>query len=550
MPVMISDVLSTPVLRDARVVAGKAGVDVREVRWAAVIEWPVEDFVRRGDLVLTTGLACDVVRFEQLAREIADSDAAGLLVSMHQDSPLREVPDAVVALADERAFPVVLVPWDVRFAEIMMAVTDQVIAQQYAAVLQEPDRLLERFAGAVLAGNGMGAIAEALERMLLRPVIILGTDLRAVGHGALAADRWAGELAGWSAAIEQVPSAEIDRLKRELDAGSPLAHIEIPGVGVAPGALVAASGRRGTLGYVYVAVDNEAAFIPSLESRAISHAAMAVAMEMLRLQAAAEAEARVRGDFLWGLALGGSGTRQELAAKAALLGYDLRVSHHVALAHFGTGDATLRSTRAERLADELQHKYRSDTVVSRQGEYVLMLRSSGTRDTLRELLEAWQERCPGEDRPSWGVAQDAVTLLDLDRGYQHALRALEVGGVVHGPGSVADAYALGPYLLLDVLSQDPSAVSASRAVLEPILEYDDETSRNLLVTLEVYLRENGNTSAAARILYLNRHSLTYRLRKIESLTGRSLERYEDRFMLDLSAKVLRLVERRNGEFRS
>ncbi|MFN8202210.1 MAG: helix-turn-helix domain-containing protein [Solirubrobacteraceae bacterium] len=98
--------------------------------------------------------------------------------------------------------------------------------------------------------------------------------------------------------------------------------------------------------------------------------------------------------------------------------------------------------------------------------------------------------------------------------------------------------------MLDVLAGDPDAVKTSRATVEPILEYDRETSRNLLETLETYLRENGNTSAAARALYFNRHSLMYRLRKIEALTGRSLERYEDRFMLDLSVKVLRLVERR------
>jgi DNA-binding PucR family transcriptional regulator len=93
--------------------------------------------------------------------------------------------------------------------------------------------------------------------------------------------------------------------------------------------------------------------------------------------------------------------------------------------------------------------------------------------------------------------------------------------------------------LLARLSHDRYARSVSASVLGPLLEYDRATGRNLLETLEVYLAESGNASAAARRLYLNRHSLLYRLRKIERLTGCSLEAGSDRFVLDLSVRVLR-----------
>jgi DNA-binding PucR family transcriptional regulator len=60
-------------------------------------------------------------------------------------------------------------------------------------------------------------------------------------------------------------------------------------------------------------------------------------------------------------------------------------------------------------------------------------------------------------------------------------------------------------------------------------------------TLETFLRENGNTSSAARALFLNRHSLMYRLRKIEALTGRSLDRHDDRFIFELSIRLRRMA---------
>ena len=539
MKVTVADILSTDVLGEAVVLAGEAGL-LRDVSWTAVIEWPVEDFVRPGEFVLTTALSCDEARFERMVDEICDSGAAALCVSLPEDSPLAVIRDRVLALADERGFPIIQVPWSVRFAEIMMAVTDRVLAQRYAAILEEPDRLAETFTGALLAGAGLEAVCEALEGMLQRPVLVLSPELHVMAAGGLARSRHEELLAGIDETVDELSAERRQSLRGDIDGASARLTSGLPEIGLGAGIVAPATTRRGTLAYVYVLVDDGIAVAPSLEVRAIEHAATAAAIEMLRLRAAADAEALARGDFLWGLALGGSGVRQDLVARAALLGYDLRVTYDVAVGTVAGTDQQECAEIAEEVAAALHDVVAgSDMLVTSRHEHVLVLhrRSGALREYLERVLRP-------DGSLSWGAASRPVTLLELHKGYAEASRALEVGVVVHGPGQVADAYALGPYLMLDVLAGDPDAVKTSRATVEPILEYDRETSRNLLETLETYLRENGNTSAAARALYFNRHSLMYRLRKIEALTGRSLERYEDRFMLDLSVKVLRLVERR------
>ena len=78
-------------------------------------------------------------------------------------------------------------------------------------------------------------------------------------------------------------------------------------------------------------------------------------------------------------------------------------------------------------------------------------------------------------------------------------------------------------------------------LIAPLREYDRDTARDLLGTLGVFLEENGNASSAARRLHLNRHSLLYRLRKIEDLTGRSLDCHDDRFLLELGLRTARLT---------
>lgn len=90
--------------------------------------------------------------------------------------------------------------------------------------------------------------------------------------------------------------------------------------------------------------------------------------------------------------------------------------------------------------------------------------------------------------------------------------------------------------MLSSLGTDPQAMAIARRIVGPLVAYDRS---DVVETLDVYLQESVNTSSAARRLHLNRHSLLYRLRKSEELTGRSLERPADRFVLDLSIKLMR-----------
>ena len=78
----VQTALRLPPLDRGRVVAGGAGVRDRHVRWVAVMEGPVEDFVAPGEFVLTIGAGYDEAGFERFATEIADARAAALCVSV------------------------------------------------------------------------------------------------------------------------------------------------------------------------------------------------------------------------------------------------------------------------------------------------------------------------------------------------------------------------------------------------------------------------------------------------------------------------------------
>ena len=78
-------------------------------------------------------------------------------------------------------------------------------------------------------------------------------------------------------------------------------------------------------------------------------------------------------------------------------------------------------------------------------------------------------------------------------------------------------------------------------MLGPIERGDEEYGGELLRSLEAFIEQNGQWERAARELYCHRHTLRYRMRKVEELTGRDLSRAHDRIEFWLALRARELV---------
>lgn len=537
----VRECLEVEPLHDAVVVAGHEGLATPAVRWIAVIEGAVDGFVAPGELVLSTGLGYGAERLRDLVEDVCDAHAAALVVAVGDGAPVVSVPADARALADERRLPVLELAWEVRFADVLRALTDRLLSARYAAALDAGDQLPAGFTEALLGREGLDAIAGALESIVDRPVLILDAGLAVTAHGPLAAARLGeDQLAAQPAAAHALDPAALATLREQRD-GEGLRWVgAFEEAGLAAGFSAAALAQGSTLGYVLALDDDDAPREPLIvERHALAHAAVAVAIETLRRRAVAEAEARARGDFLWELAASEtSAAIPDLATKAVLLGYDAARPYRVMMVQAETAD--------EAALDELaRHLRRQGTLAglqaSRRGDRVLVLVPKDAPPSLRpQPLAEDAEEVAGAGACSWGIADGEHMLPRIAEGVRGAEVALRVGRAIGGPGTIADAGTLGPFLMLDALAGDEAAQRSAAAVLAPLESYDEDTARGLVATLETFLRENGNTSAAARELFLNRHSLMYRLRKIEALTGRSLDNHDDRFLFELSIRLRRM----------
>jgi purine catabolism regulator len=129
----------------------------------------------------------------------------------------------------------------------------------------------------------------------------------------------------------------------------------------------------------------------------------------------------------------------------------------------------------------------------------------------------------------------------LRHSFHEARCALEATAFQNGSApDVASWRDLGAFTLLLSIQDDDALGLYCDSVLGPIEQGDEDYGGELLRSLEAFIEQNGQWERAAREVYCHRHTLRYRMRKVEELTGRDLSRAHDRieFWLALRAREL------------
>ena len=106
---------------------------------------------------------------------------------------------------------------------------------------------------------------------------------------------------------------------------------------------------------------------------------------------------------------------------------------------------------------------------------------------------------------------------------------------------VASHRDLGAFELLLSLQDGETLERYCESVLGPIEADEGEYGDELIRSLDIFIEHNGHWEHAARALYCHRHTLRYRIKRIEKLTGRDFSRARDRIELWLALRGRELV---------
>lgn len=499
--ITLSRALTLPPLQDARVLAGSAGLE-RRVRHVNVMEVPdILPWVQPDELLLTTAypLRDDRAALGSLVPELAAKGLAGIAIK--PDRYLTEIPSAMLSAADACGFPLIELPPQSSFNEIISAVLSVILNEQ-SLRLQRAAEIHDRFTRIVLGGGGLREIALTLGELIERRVLIVDQ------HGEV--------LTG---------SGEVDA-ERPPVAGAIAAH----GSSAQDGRWVPISLDDGPATLQPIMVDGEpygaviAIAAPETLStddlEALLFAATVAALRQVQARALVEGDLRFQAVCLEELVSGHLTDRSVLSERAAAFGWDLSTPRAVLLAQAESstgGDAdTVRA-----LADAARAALGATAIVwERSAQAAALLAPRGTDPAALVEAATGLRREAARRLPttpiSIGIGRLRQDPLELRESHAEARRALEVGRW-RSPGEVVIFERMGLDRLLASVS-DLELAAFRDTMIASLAAYDRAHRSSLIDTLEAYVATR-NAAEAARRLYVHYNTVRSRLARIEDLIG-------------------------------
>jgi purine catabolism regulator len=179
-------------------------------------------------------------------------------------------------------------------------------------------------------------------------------------------------------------------------------------------------------------------------------------------------------------------------------------------------------------------------VVAREASTAVSSPSGGKDDPV-ELAGRIRRELQGRFGEVRAAASRAAPTHNLRRSFHEARCALEAVRLANGSApEVASHKDLGAFQLLLSLQDDDALASYCQSVLGPVEGDEGEYGDELLRSLDVFIEQNGHWERAAQALYCHRHTLRYRIKRVEALTGRDFSHARDRieFWLALRGREL------------
>ena len=491
------------------------------IRWVHISE--LDDptpFLSGGELLLTNGINLKTAaRQRKFVRLLAGADAAGIGLAVGLDHAA--LPSAMAEEAEARNLPLFELPFELPFIAVTRWASTRLINEGYQALERsvEVHALLE---GLVLAERGLPEVMRAIAD--------------SVSGASMLLDDRGGELArhpqerGFS---QQAASDIRIEVNERSEAGRQAMFVaergSLAGRAIAVPVPLGGGGGRGH----WLVLARRTGPVGDLERLLARQAAMVVALEMMRERAVRETERRLAGDVL-AEALGGQLGDEELRGRLQPFGIEGRVAVLLYELEESPDDPVVLS---EALAVP------SLVAVNAAAGRPLLcaIVDSGDRDPV-ELAREGRSALAGSGRQVRAAASRPAQVAALRRAFHEARCALEATAMANGHSpDVASHRDLGAFTLLLSLQDDDALRTYSENLLGPISEGEGEYGPELLRSLEAFIERNGQWERAARDLYCHRHTLRYRIRRIEELTGRDLSQAQDRIELWLALRARELV---------
>ena len=512
MKLTVQEVLSRNSFDNAKVIAGKEGLD-RQVKWSHVLE--VKEFgslINGGELILTTGVGLQLDLPTQLkyVKKLIEIDVACICIEL--GAYFKDIPTEIIELADEHNFPIIVFEEVVKFVDITQDLHTFIINQNHR-VHPKLDSLSRKFIALSLMPNGILKILKELHIFFRKSVLFITDDGKSYYY----------------------PS---ETKKLETSIQSYFKHSPLSNVGQKHFthdnqlfALMPVSGLGQVWGHLCLRVST----LPDDFSFLIlDRAALAIAQVLLRDRTIEERKQNNEDEFVQNLL--NSRNYEENDFQTYFPSTSRNTYYRVFIMQMIVPETSVREEdweeiklRRSTMIRALFKRHGFSPVVSTNKDEIAIIASYVISDQFKNDINQFSQVIHHittmkdnsfieGNNCTFGVSMAYKDFSKVRKGYVEASKTLQMY-----KSELTETFFyedLGVYRLLMLLKDSGYLESYVQDYLKVLFEYDKEMDSNLVETLRIYLESGCSKKDTADRLFIVRQTLYHRLEKIESILGK------------------------------
>ena len=549
--ITIADALKLEKMNEVEVLAGKQGLD-RHITKVNIMEVPdIVDWVKEGELLFTTlySIKDDEDALKNLVPNLAKKNLAGL--GIKPGRYINEIPQFMIEQAELHNFPLLKIPYDFSFSEFINPILSEILNVQ-TRFLEKTLNIHEVLTNTVLYENGLERLSTVLVDMIKNPVLIADSNMAVMSYSI--PEEYKNEISeqdlidtvGLNGERETEEEVYGYRCKKKTVTinNKDMDLIKIP--------IITPNSHFGFL-FAWEYGKN----INKLDLSTLKWASTIAALDILNKRSLTNVELKYKNELIYDILKGKLNNKNTIVNRGKNMGMNLDKSFSVIV--FELKELISKQFKNKGLLNEnIQKSYLEsakriideDVIMGDLGTYLIALypAEEKDKDAVRKFAEKILNIIDKKDRDlvKVGVGNFKEDIINLYESYSQAKRTINVASKLNKEEQIYFFEDLGVYKLLYKIDKEEKNNFLENSII-PLLKYDKAHNTELLKTLKAFFEENGNLTNVAKKIYIHYNTVHYRLKRIEKITGLSLENPDDKLNLEIALKMLNFTDILGGE---
>jgi purine catabolism regulator len=535
----IRELLKLDIMSHAKILSGKSGLN-RRITKMNVMEVPdILDWVTPGEFLLTTAYSIkdDIHLLDDMILKMNQKEVAGIGIKTKRY--IDEIPQSIIDRSNAYGFPIVEIPYDISFSEIMLPALTEIINKQTNTLTQIND-FHNRLIDTIIHGGSLQEISDAIFQSVGNPVMICEKIFKT---SVLSSDN------GFKGKISHIYDENYEKFDFDKTTNIKVRD-KIDGNII--GRLVIPIKVDDTI-YGYINIWEMNRPILPVEITVITSSTSIITLDFLKKLSIFQIENKHRTAFFDNLLSSDDMKVQRVLDSKTYFDFRPEMSYSVLVLNIGKEHERSDSYLIEKVTKAIDHliaRVQEKIIYVNKGDKIMILVGSEQieeslttdmriKQMAKEMVDVVQN-INVDMHFTLGIGRNYERVYDIRESYKEAMRVVEY---LTSREDIKYLHFddLGIFRILSYSELKPELTQFFKDMLEPLVQYDQEKGHELVDTLRKFFEYRGNIKKVSCAMYTHYNTIVYRMNRIKEITHMDFEDPNDYLNMQIAIKIYEIL---------